>query len=137
MLQRDKNTNAYSRMFLSCHVLRTSTQNTASKYSEHSSKQHSTAQQVLRTQQSTASTLNTAQQVLRTQLSHLASLTKWLSVRLRTTWFWARVQLLSLTLFPEDWPIKEAVDFFKVSEHSLTLRKAEKLKKKSDLSNPW
>ena len=31
--------------------------------------------------------------VIRTQLNHLASLAKWLSVRLRTKWFWVRVQL--------------------------------------------
>ena len=35
-------------------------------------------------------------QELRTQLNHLASLAKWLSVRLRTKWFWVRVQLQSL-----------------------------------------
>ena len=29
-------------------------------------------------------------------LNHLASLAKWLSVRLRTKWFWVRVQLQSL-----------------------------------------
>ena len=28
-----------------------------------------------------------------TQLNHLASLAEWLSVRLRTKWFWVRVQL--------------------------------------------
>ena len=32
------------------------------------------------------------------QLNHLASLAKWLSVRLRTKWFWVRVQLQSLHL---------------------------------------
>ena len=36
--------------------------------------------------------------VLRTQLNHLANLAKWLSVRLRTKWFWVRVQLQSLKL---------------------------------------
>ena len=36
-------------------------------------------------------------QVLRTQLNHLASWAKWLSVRLRTKWFWIRVQQQSLT----------------------------------------
>ena len=30
------------------------------------------------------------------QLNHLASLAKWLSDRLRTKWFWVRVQLQSL-----------------------------------------
>ena len=34
----------------------------------------------------------------RTQFNHLASLAKWLSVRLRTKWFWVRVQLQSLHL---------------------------------------
>ena len=34
--------------------------------------------------------------VLTTQLNHLASLAKWLSVRLRTKWLWVRVQLQSL-----------------------------------------
>ena len=34
--------------------------------------------------------------VLTTQLNHLASLAKWLSVRLRTRWLWVRVQLQSL-----------------------------------------
>ena len=38
------------------------------------------------------STHNTA------QLNHLASLTKWLSVCLRTKWLWVRVQLQSLKL---------------------------------------
>ena len=37
-------------------------------------------------------------QELRTQLNHLASLAKWLSVRLRTKWFRVRVQLGSLPL---------------------------------------
>ena len=32
-------------------------------------------------------------QVLRTQLNHLVSMVKWLSVLLRTKWFWVRVQL--------------------------------------------
>ena len=40
--------------------------------------------------------LNHSISVLRTQLDHLASLAKWLSVRLRTKWFWVRVQLQSL-----------------------------------------
>ena len=31
--------------------------------------------------------------VLTTQLDHLASLAKWLSVRLRTEWLWVRVPL--------------------------------------------
>ena len=31
-------------------------------------------------------------------LNHLASLAKWLSVRLRTKWFWVQVQLQSLKL---------------------------------------
>ena len=35
---------------------------------------------------------------LRTQLDHLASLAKWLSVRLRTKWFWVRVQLQKVIL---------------------------------------
>ena len=34
--------------------------------------------------------------VLRTQLNYLASLAKWLSVRLWTKWFWIRVQLHSI-----------------------------------------
>ena len=33
---------------------------------------------------------------LPTQLNHLASLAKWLSVRLSTKWLWVRVQLQSL-----------------------------------------
>ena len=37
-------------------------------------------------------------QVLRTQLCHLASLTEWLSVCLRTKWLCVRVQLQSLKL---------------------------------------
>ena len=37
-------------------------------------------------------------QVLRTQLNHLASLAKWMSVRLRTRWFRVRLQLQSLQL---------------------------------------
>ena len=36
--------------------------------------------------------------VLRAQLNHLASLAKWLSVRLWTKWFWVQVQLQSLKL---------------------------------------
>ena len=36
--------------------------------------------------------------VLKRTLNHLASLAKWLSVRLRTKWFWVRVQLQSLHL---------------------------------------
>ena len=36
--------------------------------------------------------------VLKTQLNHLASLAKWLSVRLRTKWLWVRIPLLSLKL---------------------------------------
>ena len=35
-------------------------------------------------------------QVLTTQLNHLACLTKWLSVHLRTKWLWVRVPLQSL-----------------------------------------
>ena len=35
-------------------------------------------------------------QVVTTQHNHLASLTKWLSVHLRTKWFWVRIQLQSL-----------------------------------------
>ena len=31
-------------------------------------------------------------------LTHLASLAKWLSVRLRTKWFWVRIRLQSFTL---------------------------------------
>ena len=34
--------------------------------------------------------------MLTTQLNHLTSLTKWLSVRLRTKWLWVRISLLSL-----------------------------------------
>ena len=34
--------------------------------------------------------------VLTTQLNHLASLAKWLSVRLRTKWLWVQVPLQSL-----------------------------------------
>ena len=34
--------------------------------------------------------------VLITQLNHLANLAKWLSVRLRTKWWWVRVPLQSL-----------------------------------------
>ena len=36
--------------------------------------------------------------VLKRTLNHLAKLAKWLSVRLRTKWFWVRVQLQSLYL---------------------------------------
>ena len=36
--------------------------------------------------------------VLTAQLNHLASLAKWLSVRLRTKWVWVRVPLQSLNL---------------------------------------
>ena len=36
--------------------------------------------------------------VLTTQLNHLASLAKWLSVRLWTRWLWVRIQLQSLKL---------------------------------------
>ena len=36
--------------------------------------------------------------VLKTQLNHLASLAKWLSVRLRTKWLWVAIMLLSLKL---------------------------------------
>ena len=36
--------------------------------------------------------------VLRATLNHLASLAKWLSVRLRTKWLWVRVRLHSLNL---------------------------------------
>ena len=34
--------------------------------------------------------------VLTTQFNHLASLAKWLSVRLRTKWLWVRIQLQHL-----------------------------------------
>ena len=37
-------------------------------------------------------------QVHTTQLNHLASLAKWLSVRLQTKWLWAPITLLSLKL---------------------------------------
>ena len=37
--------------------------------------------------------------VLRKQLNYLASLAKWLNVRLETKWVWVRVQLQSLNLF--------------------------------------
>ena len=40
----------------------------------------------------------TYRQVLRTHLNHLACFAKWLSVLLRTKWFWIRVQLQSLKL---------------------------------------
>ena len=36
--------------------------------------------------------------ILTIHLNHLISLAKWLSVRLRTKWFWVRVQLQSLKL---------------------------------------
>ena len=36
--------------------------------------------------------------LLTTQLNYLASLAKWLSVRLRTKWLWVRIQLQSLKL---------------------------------------
>ena len=36
----------------------------------------------------------------RDNLPHLASLAKWLSVRLRIEWFWVRVQLQSLIVYP-------------------------------------
>ena len=36
--------------------------------------------------------------VLTTQLNHLASLAKWLSVRLRIKWLWVRIPLQSLKL---------------------------------------
>ena len=40
----------------------------------------------------------TYRQVLTTQLNHLASLVKWLSVRLRTKWLSVRIPLPSLKL---------------------------------------
>ena len=50
-------------------------------------------------------------QVFGTQLNHLAGLAKWLSVRLRTKWFWVRIQLKSLNL-QISWPAlsKEFLD---------------------------
>ena len=36
--------------------------------------------------------------VLTAQLNHLANLAKWLSVRLRTKWLWARISMLSVKL---------------------------------------
>ena len=36
--------------------------------------------------------------VLKRTLKHLAKVAKWLSVRLKTKWFWFRVQLQSLNL---------------------------------------
>ena len=53
-------------------------------------------------------------QVLTTHLNNLASLAKWLSVRLRTKWFWVRISLLLLKL--QIWRLLRA-------RTSLTLRK--------------
>ena len=44
--------------------------------------------------------IRTQNQLVRKRtLNHLASFAKWLSVRLRTKWFWARIQLQSLNLY--------------------------------------
>ena len=40
-----------------------------------------------------------SESTLTTQLSHLVSLAKWLSVRLRTKWYWVRIALLSCKAF--------------------------------------
>ena len=43
------------------------------------------------------------QLVCKWTLNHLAKLAKWLSVSLRTKWFWVRVQLQELTWFSKKW----------------------------------
>ena len=48
-------------------------------------------------------------EVLTTQLNHLASLAKWLSVRLRTKWLWVEIMLLSLKL--QIWRMLQASNF--------------------------
>ena len=59
--------------------------------------------------------------VLRTQLNHLASLTKWLSVRLRTKWFWVESSCSQLN-FRFCSCLKEFLDIQATIEYGFTLK---------------
>ena len=60
----------------------------------------------------TYSQMHRTDKVLTTQLNHLASLAKWLSVRLRTKWLWVRVPLQIMKRLNESGLKRNSTPFF-------------------------